>query len=117
MGWNSWNEYACNISGDVFVTVADMIVDLGLRDVGYQYVNIDDCWSDKLSGRDNATQRIMPDAVKFPKGIKYVADEVHARGLKLGIYGDAGRCKLSQFLSSLTDFPQGLRHVEAIPGH
>ncbi|KAK9415736.1 putative Glycoside hydrolase superfamily [Seiridium unicorne] len=90
MGWNSWNEYGCNISSDVFVTVADLIVDLGLRDVGYEYVNIDDCWSDKESGRDNATQRIIPDAVKFPQGIKGVSDEIHARSLKLGIYGDAG---------------------------
>lgn len=90
MGWNSWNEYACNISDDVFLRVADLMVDLGLKDLGYQYVNIDDCWSVKGTTRDNVTQRIVPDPVKFPEGIRHVADEVHARGLKLGIYGDAG---------------------------
>ncbi|KAK8029214.1 hypothetical protein PG991_006270 [Apiospora marii] len=89
MGWNSWNEYACNISDDVFLRVADLMVELGLKDLGYQYVNIDDCWSVKGTTRDNVTQRIIPDPVKFPEGIKHVADEVHARGLKLGIYGDA----------------------------
>jgi alpha-galactosidase len=89
MGWNSWNEYACDISDNVFVTVAGLLVSLGLKDLGYQYVNIDDCWSVK-SGRDNATERIVPDPVKFPNGIKNVADEVHSKGLKLGIYSDAG---------------------------
>ncbi|KAK8059243.1 hypothetical protein PG996_009173 [Apiospora saccharicola] len=90
MGWNSWNEYACNISDDVFLRVADLMVELGLKDLGYQYVNIDDCWSVKGTTRDSVTGRIIPDPVKFPGGIKQVADEVHARGLKLGIYGDAG---------------------------
>ncbi|KAK7928293.1 hypothetical protein PG985_005291 [Apiospora marii] len=90
MGWNSWNEYACNINEDVFLRVADLMVELGLKDLGYQYVNIDDCWSVKGTTRDNVTQRIIPDPVKFPEGIKHVADEVHGRGLKLGIYGDAG---------------------------
>ncbi|KAK8127339.1 glycoside hydrolase [Apiospora sp. TS-2023a] len=90
MGWNSWNEYGCNISDDVFLRVADLMVELGLKDLGYQYVNIDDCWSVKGTTRDNVTGRIIPDPVKFPGGIKQVADEVHARGLKLGIYGDAG---------------------------
>ena len=90
MGWNSWNEYGCNITDDVFVTVADLIVSLGLKGLGYEYVNIDDCWSDKINRRDNITQRIIPDSSKFPEGISHVAEEVHSRGLKLGIYGDAG---------------------------
>ncbi|KAK8111616.1 alpha-galactosidase precursor [Apiospora kogelbergensis] len=89
MGWNSWNEYACDISDDVFVQVADLVVNLGLRELGYKYVNIDDCWSTKGTTRDNSTQRIIPDPNKFPQGIRHVADEIHARGLKLGIYGDA----------------------------
>jgi|SRR5688572_12654358 alpha-galactosidase len=93
MGWNSWNEYACDINEEVFVTIADLMVDLGLKDVGYEYVNIDDCWSDKVNKRDNSTGRILVDSVKFPHGIAHVADEVHARGLKLGIYGDAGQLK------------------------
>jgi alpha-galactosidase len=89
MGWNSWNEYACDISDQTFVTVAGLLISLGLKDLGYQYVNIDDCWSVR-GGRDNATRRIVPDPVKFPNGIKHVADEVHSKGLKLGIYSDAG---------------------------
>lgn len=99
MGWNSWNEYACDINDQVFVTVADLMVDLGLKDAGYEYVNIDDCWSDKVNKRDNDTGRILVDKVKFPQGISHVADEVHARGLKLGIYGDAGQ---SQKLIDMT---------------
>lgn len=90
MGWNSWNEYACDIKDETFVTVADLMVTLGLKDLGYEYVNIDDCWSVK-SGRDEVTGRLVPDPVKFPRGIKNVAEEVHSRGLKLGIYGDAGK--------------------------
>lgn len=90
MGWNSWNEYACDINEEVFIDIADLMVDLGLKDVGYEYVNIDDCWSDKVNKRDNVTGRIIVDSAKFPNGISHVADEVHARGLKLGIYGDAG---------------------------
>lgn len=91
MGWNSWNEYGCDIHEEVFVTVADLMVDLGLKNAGYNYVNIDDCWSDKVRKRDSVTGRIIVDAVKFPNGISRVADEVHERGLKLGIYGDAGQ--------------------------
>jgi alpha-galactosidase len=96
MGWNSWNEYACDINDEVFVTIADLMVDLGLKDAGYEYVNIDDCWSDKVNKRDNDTGRILVDKAKFPQGISHVADEVHARGLKLGIYGDAGQFRKVQ---------------------
>jgi alpha-galactosidase len=90
MGWNSWNEYACNITEDVFLRVSDLLVDLGLKDLGYNNVNIDDCWSNKDLRRDNATGKIIPDYVKFPQGIKGLAEKVHAKGLKLGIYSDAG---------------------------
>jgi alpha-galactosidase len=88
MGWNSWNKYQCNVNETVIVNVANAISSSGLKDLGYHYVNIDDCWA--LKQRDNTTQRIVPDPVKFPNGIKGVADKVHALGLKLGIYSDAG---------------------------
>ncbi|KAI0127622.1 glycoside hydrolase superfamily [Xylariales sp. AK1849] len=101
MGWNSWNEYGCDITDGVFVTIADLMVNLGLKDLGYEYVNIDDCWSDKVSRRDNTTQRIIPDSTKFPEGISHVADEVHAKGLKLGIYGDAGTDTCGGYAGSL----------------
>ena len=90
MGWNSWNEYGCNIKEDVFVTVAKQLVALGLKDLGYQYVNIDDCWSDKQRRRNPTTKELIPDGQKFPRGISYVAEQVHSLGLKLGIYSDAG---------------------------
>ena len=90
MGWNSWNEYGCNIKEEVFVTVARQLVAFGLKDLGYQYVNIDDCWSDKQRRRDANTKELIPDAQKFPRGIIGTAELVHSLGLKLGIYSDAG---------------------------
>ena len=90
MGWNSWNEYACDINEDIFLKIGQRIIDLGLKDAGYEYVNIDDCWSDKSKRRDSKTKEIIPDAKRFPRGISYVADRIHGMGLKLGIYSDAG---------------------------
>jgi len=63
MGWNSWNEYACNIDETVFVAVTQKLVALGLKDLGYEYVNIDDCWSDKQKRRDPKTMELILDEV------------------------------------------------------
>lgn len=93
MGWNFWNEYVCDINEEVFVIIVDLMVDFGFKDVGYEYVNIDDCWSDKVNKCDNFMGRIFVDFVKFFYGIVYVVDEVYVRGLKLGIYGDVGQFK------------------------
>jgi alpha-galactosidase len=90
LGWNSWNEFHCDINATVFETIAQRMVDLGLKDAGYVYVNIDDCWSNKNLRRSNTTQEILPDFDKFPDGISGLADKVHSLGLKLGIYSDAG---------------------------
>ena len=90
MGWSSWNEYEDRINETVFVRVAELLDELGLKDKGYQYVNIDDAWSDKVHTRDNRTKELRPDYSKFPQGIAHTADRVHELGLKLGIYGDAG---------------------------
>lgn len=87
MGWNSWNTFGWNISEELIRTTADYIAESGLKDAGYEYVVIDDCWSEK--SRD-AQGRLIPDHQKFPNGIKPVADYVHARGLKFGIYSCAG---------------------------
>jgi alpha galactosidase A-like protein len=92
MGWNSWNEYGCNISEDVFITVGRQLNALGLKDLGYEYVNIDDCWSDRQKRRDPITKEIIPDVRKFPRGISHTAGLIHDLGLKLGIYSDAGLC-------------------------
>jgi alpha-galactosidase len=82
MGWNSWNNFACNPSETLLKGVADAMVSSGMAAAGYQYVNIDDCW---MSGRDSSGN-LVADASKFPSGIKALADYVHAKGLKLGIY-------------------------------
>jgi len=86
MGWNSWNKFACNVSEQLIKEIADAMVATGMKKAGYQYVNIDDCWQ---VSRDSAGN-IVADPVRFPGGMKALADYVHAKGLKLGIYTDAG---------------------------
>jgi alpha-galactosidase len=98
MGFNDWNAFGCGVSEALIEQTADFIVSSGLRQAGYQYVNIDDCWSAKQRGPDG---RLVPDPVKFPDGIKGVADYVHGKGLKLGIYGDAGTKTCAGYPGSL----------------
>ncbi|RAL02987.1 glycoside hydrolase family 27 protein [Aspergillus ibericus CBS 121593] len=100
LGWNSWNAYNCEIDADKILTAANEVVNLGLKSLGYEYINIDDCWSVK-SGRDPTTKRIIPDPDKFPNGISGVADQVHALGLKLGIYSSAGLTTCAGYPASL----------------
>ena len=87
MGWNSWNKFACDVNEQVVRDTADAMVASGMRDAGYRYVVIDDCWQ---APRDS-NGFITSDTKKFPSGIKALADYVHSRGLKFGIYSDAGR--------------------------
>ena len=87
MGWNSWNKFACNVNEQIVRDTADAMVASGMRDAGYQYVVIDDCWH----GPRDANGFITADPQRFPSGIKALADYVHSRGLKFGIYSDAGR--------------------------
>ncbi len=87
MGWNSWNMFGWDIRESSVRETADALVSSGLRDLGYEYVVIDDCWSAK-GGRDGNGD-LVPDPVKFPNGMKALADYVHGRGLKIGIYSDA----------------------------
>jgi alpha-galactosidase len=86
MGWNSWNKFGCNVSDKLIREITDAMVSSGMQAAGYQYVNIDDCWQ---VSRD-ASGTIVADPVRFPSGIKSLADYVHSKGLKLGIYTDAG---------------------------
>ncbi|HEA31524.1 MAG TPA: glycoside hydrolase family 27 protein, partial [Leeuwenhoekiella sp.] len=86
MGWNSWNTFACDINEDVIKKAADNMVSSGMKDAGYEYINIDDCWH----GERDAQGFIHEDKEKFPSGMKALADYVHSKGLKLGIYSDAG---------------------------
>jgi alpha-galactosidase len=86
MGWNSWNKFGCGVNERLIRETADAMVTTGMKDAGYQYVNIDDCWQIR---RDDAGN-IVADPAKFPGGMKALADYVHRKGLKLGIYTDAG---------------------------
>ena len=87
MGWMSWNLFSEHINEQLLREMADAMVSGGYRDAGYEYLFIDDCWQ---GGRDNRNN-LIPDPEKFPSGIKALADYVHARGLKLGIYSDAAQ--------------------------
>ncbi len=86
MGWNSWNRFGCDVNEDVIRHQADAMATSGLKAAGYEYVVIDDCW--QKSRDDNGN--IVADADRFPGGIKALADYVHSRGLKFGLYSDAG---------------------------
>jgi alpha-galactosidase len=86
MGWNSWNKFQGNVDETIVRAMADAMATNGMKDAGYQYINIDDCWQ----GQRDAQGFIQADAKKFPSGIKALADYVHTKGLKLGIYSDVG---------------------------
>jgi len=86
MGWNSWNKFGCDVSERLIREVADAMVSTGMRDAGYEYVVIDDCWQVDRDAEGN----IIVDPERFPSGMKALADYVHSRGLKFGIYSDAG---------------------------
>ena len=87
MGWNSWNKFGCDVSDTLIREMTDAIVSTGMKDAGYQFVNIDDCWQ---VGRA-ADGTIVVDPDRFPNGMKPLADYVHSKGLKFGVYTDAGR--------------------------
>ena len=108
MGWNSWNKFACDgLNEKVVRATADTIVSNGMKDAGYQYVLLDDCWQAPITavgkggdaegnGRDGQGNgrddegNILVDTVKFPSGIKALADYIHSKGLKFGLYTDVG---------------------------
>ncbi|WP_083257095.1 glycoside hydrolase family 27 protein [Arcticibacter eurypsychrophilus] len=86
MGWNSWNKFACNIDEKLIKEIADDFVKSGMKDAGYTYINLDDCWH----GDRDSLGFIHPDPKRFPSGMKALADYVHSKGLKIGVYSDAG---------------------------
>lgn len=86
MGWNSWNKFGCNVSEKLIMDMADKMVETGMKDAGYQYVVIDDCWQVE---RDSFGF-IQADPDRFPHGMKYLADYIHSKGLKFGLYSCAG---------------------------
>jgi alpha-galactosidase len=86
VGWNSWNNFACDVDENLIRETADAMVSSGMKDAGYLYVNIDDCWH----GERDSLGFIHPDPERFPSGMKALADYIHSKGLKFGIYSDAG---------------------------
>ncbi len=87
MGWNSWNTFKDNISEELLMQTTDAMVRLGLRDAGYIYVSIDDCWA----LRERVDGKMVEDPEKFPHGFKYLSDYIHSKGMKFGIYSCAGK--------------------------
>ncbi|KAF7801307.1 actin-related protein 2/3 complex subunit 2A [Senna tora] len=103
MGWNSWNHFGCQIDEKIIRQTADALVATGLSKLGYTYVNIDDCWAE-LSRDDKGN--LVAKKSTFPSGIKALADYVHSKGLKLGIYSDAG------YFTCSKKMPGSLGHEE-----
>lgn len=87
MGWNSWNTFQTNISEKLVMETADMMVSSGMKDAGYTYLVLDDGW---MTMERNSNGDLVPDPKKFPNGIKVVADYIHSKGLKFGLYNCAG---------------------------
>jgi alpha-galactosidase len=109
MGWNSWNKFGCDVSDKLIRETADAIVRSGMKDAGYQYVVIDDCWQ---VGRDREGN-ILPDPQRFPDGMKALGDYIHSRGLKFGIYAAAGTKTWGARPGSLGhEYQDALRYAE-----
>lgn len=87
LGWNTWNTFGYNINEELVLKSADAMVETGLKDAGYEYIVIDDVWA--LRERDSEGH-LVPDPEKFPHGMKYIADYIHSKGLKFGMYSCAG---------------------------
>ncbi|WP_433268624.1 glycoside hydrolase family 27 protein [Micromonospora vinacea] len=83
MGWNSWNSFGCNINEALIRQTADAIVSSGMRDLGYNYVVVDDCW---FNPNRDSSGNIQGDPGRFPSGMKALGDYLHARNLKFGLY-------------------------------
>ena len=112
MGFNDWNAYGCNINEDVIKQTADAMASNGMRDAGYQYVNIDDCWQDgrSVSGNNDLKRlvgrvdgHLVADPVFFPSGMPALADYIHAKGLKFGLYSSNGTGTCQNVAGTLGD--------------
>ena len=88
MGWSSWNTYGVNINEALIKRQADAMVSKGLKQAGYDHINIDDGY---FGGRDKKTGQLLIHSTRFPNGLKGIVDYIHGKGLKAGIYSDAGR--------------------------
>ncbi len=97
MGWNTWNTFGKDIDEELILKSTDAMIETGLKDAGYEYIVIDDIWA--LKERDE-NGRLVPDPEKFPHGMKYIADYVHSKGLKFGMYSCAGYLTCAGYPSS-----------------
>jgi alpha-galactosidase len=97
MGWNNWNSLGCDVSESLLLETSLKLADSGLRDVGYNYVVLDDCWSD---GRD-AEGKIIVDSDRFPSGMKAIAKMLHDKGFLYGMYSSAGEMTCARYEGSL----------------
>ncbi|WP_026928883.1 lectin [Glycomyces tenuis] len=98
MGWNNWNTFGCSVNEELVRQTADLLVSSGMAEAGYEYVNIDDCWMERERDADG---NLVADPDKFPSGMKALADYVHDKGLKLGIYSSAGTTTCAGYPASL----------------
>jgi alpha-galactosidase len=103
MGFNSWYQYRCTISESVVLSTAEAMVSSGLAKDGYEYVNIDDCWEASTRAADG---QLQADPTRFPHGIAWLASQVHAMGLKLGIYESVGTTTCEGYPGSLGHYQQ-----------
>nr|XP_042906106.1 alpha-N-acetylgalactosaminidase isoform X2 [Parasteatoda tepidariorum] len=111
MGWLSWLRFVCNIdckedplnciSEKLYMDMADEMVAEGFKDAGYEYVNVDDCW---MAKERDSSGKLVPNSERFPSGIKALADYVHAKGLKLGIYTDCGTKTCAGYPGSFNNY-------------
>ncbi|MGF6493123.1 alpha-galactosidase [Luteibacter sp. 621] len=108
MGFNNWNSTHCRAEFDEAMIrgIADKFISLGLKDAGYRYVNVDDCWANWQRDKDG---HLTPNPKRFPSGIAALADYIHQRGLKFGVYSSAGTSTCEP-LQEDRGFPGGLGH-------
>jgi alpha-galactosidase len=103
---DNWNSFGCAVSETLLLQTAQLIVDYGLKDLGYHYVILDDCWSAGRNASNNNS--LIADPKKFPNGMKAVADGIHALGLGFGMYSSAGKYTCGGYAGS-----QGFETVDA----
>ena len=104
MGWNSWNKFGCRVNENLIKEMADAMVSIGMKDAGYEYIVIDDCWQVSRDKNGN----IVADPKQFPSGIKALADYIHSKGLKFGIYSfpvSMNTLSSIKYFISLLSFP------------
>ena len=98
MGWSSWNTFRNSIDENLIKDTADALVKTGLKDAGYIYVNLDDCWQSSLRTADG---KLQGDLTRFPRGIKPLIEEINAKGLKVGLYTSNGTLTCEDLPASL----------------